>query len=49
VWWARPGSSDPLTGDTNAGEFLIFRLTVPTPASLALVGLGGLMVSRRRR
>jgi hypothetical protein len=49
VWWQRPGSSDPLTGDTNAGEFLIFRLTIPTPASLALVGLGGLVATRRRR
>jgi hypothetical protein len=49
VWWARPGSNDPLTGDTNAGEFLIFRLTIPTPASAALLALGGLVMARRRR
>ncbi len=39
-----------LYNTTKSGKFLSFSLTaVPEPATLALLGLGGLMIARRRR
>ncbi|MFO0831574.1 MAG: hypothetical protein U0637_06995 [Phycisphaerales bacterium] len=49
TWWDRPGSDDPLHEGSGAGEFIIFRLTVPTPGSLALAGLGAALAVRRKR
>jgi hypothetical protein len=34
-------------GDFN--EYLLFRITIPSPGALALLGLGGLIASRRKR
>ncbi|MEK6704083.1 MAG: PEP-CTERM sorting domain-containing protein [Planctomycetota bacterium] len=43
------GFATPGWGDTSvAGDYLAYNL-VPTPGSLALVGLGGLAAMRRRR
>ncbi len=39
------GTSIPYTGVVDAGSFTI----VPAPASMALLGLGGLVATRRRR
>ena len=39
------GTSIPYTGVVNGGSFTI----VPAPASMALLGLGGLVATRRRR
>ncbi len=49
TWWNRPGDPDPLDGGTGDGEFLVFRLTVPTPGTMLLAGAGLAMVGRRRR
>jgi hypothetical protein len=49
TWWNRPGDPDPLDGGTGDGEFIIFRLTIPTPGSLALCCAGAIMMLRRRR
>lgn len=52
IWWNTPGDSDPIAGGSGSGEFIIFRLetqTIPTPGAIALMGLGGLLVVRRRR
>ncbi|MBS0192379.1 MAG: PEP-CTERM sorting domain-containing protein [Phycisphaerales bacterium] len=49
MWLNTPGDDDPLRGGSAAGEMLIFSMQVPTPSSLALAGLGGLCVMRRRR
>lgn len=48
MWRANDGM-DTTQGGANYGEYLIFRTTVPAPGSLALAGLGGLLVARRRR
>ncbi len=48
MWRANDGM-DTTQGGANYGEFLIFRTTVPAPGSLALAGLGGLLMARRRR
>jgi len=47
--WRAKGGIDTTQGGANHGEFLIFRTTVPAPGSLALAGIGGLLVARRRR
>jgi len=39
-------SVDGWTGDTNA---YTLNVSIPTPSSMALLGLGGLVVGRRRR
>ncbi|HEX2837345.1 MAG TPA: PEP-CTERM sorting domain-containing protein [Phycisphaerales bacterium] len=49
TWWDRPGDPDPLDGGTGDGEFIIFRLTIPTPGSIALAGVGAAFLARRRR
>ena len=49
TWWNRPGDPNPLDGGTGDGEFIIFRLTVPTPGSIALAGVGAAFLARRRR
>ena len=47
--WRANGGNDTTQGGANYGEYLIFRTTVPAPGSLALAGLGGLLIARRRR
>jgi hypothetical protein len=49
TWWNNPNQPDPLNGGSADGEFIIFRLTVPTPGVGVVAGLGMLMASRRRR
>lgn len=50
MWKTIDGDEDPLNGGSGAAELLIFRISaVPTPGAAALVGLGGLMITRRRR
>ncbi|MBS0188085.1 MAG: hypothetical protein JSS51_08445 [Planctomycetes bacterium] len=49
MWSNVDGDSDPLRGGSGAGEMLIFSMQVPTPGTLALAGLGGLLCTRRRR
>lgn len=48
IWWDN-GAPDPLRPGTGSGEYLIFRLTIPSPASAGLLALGGLLLARRRR
>jgi len=40
---------DSLTGDTNNWLSGYSLQVVPEPSSLALLGLGGLLIARRRR
>lgn len=49
--WRGTTEGDPLQGGANHGEMLIFRIPVaiPAPGPLALAGLGGLLLSKRRR
>lgn len=44
-------SFNPADGNTASLDFILteFRATVPSPASVALLGLGGLVATRRRR
>ncbi len=49
TWWNNPAKANPLNGGTGAGELLIFRVTVPTPGTMATAALGLAMMSRRRR
>jgi len=49
MWKNVAGDPDPTQGGSGAAEMLIFRTSVPAPGSLALLGLGGLAVARRRR
>lgn len=49
MWKQSAEDSDPLIGGSAAGEMLIFRTSVPTPGSFAIMGLGGLTVLRRKR
>ena len=44
------GTNDTTFGGANGGALMhTMELTTPTPGSLALLGLGGLVVGRRRR
>lgn len=50
--WRDVDGVDPLQGGASHGELLVFRIpvsAVPAPGSFALVGLGGLLMTRRRR
>lgn len=49
MWYPTAGDGDPLDGGSNEGEMLIFRVAVPAPGAAALLGLGGLAMTRRRR
>jgi len=50
MWADVDGDPDPTRGGSDEGEMLIFRMTnVPTPGAVALLGLGGLALARRRR
>lgn len=49
MWIDVPGDDDPLNGGSGARELLIYRMHVPGPGSLALLGAGGLLGLRRRR
>lgn len=49
MWCNIPGDADPLDGGSGYGEMLIFRVDIPSPGSAALFGLGGLILTRRRR
>jgi outer membrane protein assembly factor BamB len=39
----------PASTEDNWGNFVTFAVAVPEPSSLALLGLGGLLLARRRR
>ena len=43
------GGANPLIGDYDHDEFLIFRTSVPTPGALGVLALGGVSCVRRRR
>lgn len=45
--WANVGSPNPI--DAGDNQTVLFRLQIPAPGSLALLGLGGLAAVRRRR
>lgn len=52
VWAPDASGGNPLVPGANHGEFIVFRIVgeaVPTPGSVAVLGLGGLVLSRRRR
>ena len=49
MWVDNPNQSNPFEPGSGYGEMLIFRIAVPTPGAAALLGLGVLGVSRRRR
>ena len=52
MWRNSEEVSNPLLGGNDHGELLIFRIPVsaiPAPGPIALAGLGGLMLARRRR
>lgn len=49
TWRNTPGDPNPLTPGSGVGEYLIFQIPVPAPGAAAMLGLGGLLVSRRRR
>lgn len=47
--WGNPdGMSNPLIGGTNHDEYQIFRLSVPTPGTIALGVMGAALLARRR-
>lgn len=49
-WMWRNAGENPMQGGANHGEFLIFSFTaVPAPASMAMLGMGGALMGRRRR
>jgi hypothetical protein len=48
MWTPVPGDADPLNGGSGAGEFLIFRMSVPTPGAAGVLAMGGIMGMRRR-
>ncbi len=50
MWVNIPSRTNPLTqtGD-GYGEVLIFRTVVPAPGPAALIGMGGLLIAKRRR
>lgn len=51
IWNNSNGSPDPTQGSVNHDEFLVFRVTgaAPEPGAMALLGLAGAVMSRRRR
>ena len=51
VWHLPPGAGgNPFSPGANHGEFLVFRVQgIPAPGAIAMLGLGGLMMLRRRR
>lgn len=52
IWAPSPDGSNPLEPGSNQGEFLVFRISgqaVPTPGAAAVIALGGLLATRRRR
>lgn len=55
MWHGTEGVADPLRGAHGAGEMMIFRTAltnpppVPAPGAFALLGLGGLLITKRRR
>lgn len=53
MWRGSAGGGDPLRSASGAGEMLLFRMRigniVPTPASVAVLGVAGIAVVGRRR
>jgi MYXO-CTERM domain-containing protein len=49
MWVANPNQFNPFEPGSGFGEMLIFRIAVPTPGAAALMGLGALAATRRRR
>jgi hypothetical protein len=55
MWHGVEGVADPLRGAHGAGEMMIFRTAlaspppVPAPGAVALIGIGGLLMTKRRR
>lgn len=49
IWADVPEGQDPFSPGQNWGEYLIFCAVIPTPGSVALLGLGGLVALRRAR
>lgn len=48
--WNNTGTGNPFQYGANHDEFLIFRVAgVPAPGGVAVLGLGGLVATRRRR
>lgn len=49
--WRNSGRAgeNPLIGDVNHDEFLIFRKAIPTPGAASVLALGGVATIRRRR
>lgn len=48
--WANSASkSNPLIGGSAEGEYLLFRMAVPTSGTAAVFGLGLIFAARRRR
>lgn len=49
-WMWRNVGESPLQGGANHGEYLIFSFTaVPAPGSMAMLGMAGMIMGRRRR
>jgi len=49
MWANSPNKSNPLLGGSAEGEYLLFRMAVPTSGTAAVFGLGLLLAARRRR
>jgi uncharacterized protein (TIGR03382 family) len=53
MWRGGSGAGDPLRSESGAGEMLLFRMRigeiVPTPGSMAVLGVAGAILVRRRR
>jgi hypothetical protein len=49
IWADVPAGQDPFEPGFDWDEYLIFCAVIPSPGSIALVGLGGLVAFRRER
>lgn len=49
MWADTPQGQDPFEPGNDWQEYLIFCYNIPSPGAIALAGMGGLMMARRRR
>lgn len=49
IWSDSPNGENVFFPGADYGEYVLFRIVVPTPGAVALLGLGGLVSLRRKR